>query len=203
MMKRYIIINEGDFMRIIAKIVCSIVIITAIFLPVACNKGTTSTFNEATSNTTNSTVAVSSAPQVGSTAPNFTYTDAEGKPVALSDLRGKTVVLNFWASWCGPCQYEMPMLQKLATDKDKAAQGVVLITVNDGESQSTITNFVKKYGYTFFVVPDPKSNIGAKYNIRYLPTTFFINRDGIIRYIQTGAFQSESDLGQMLNSVMK
>ena len=70
---------------------------------------------------------------MGKLAPDFKYRDAEGKAVSLSDLRGKTVMLNFWATWCAPCQYEMPLLQALADDENKAAQGLVLLTVNDGE----------------------------------------------------------------------
>ena len=112
-------------------------------------------------------------------------------------------MLNFWTTWCAPCQYEMPLLQALANDKDKSAQGLVLLTVNDGESIDVAHRFMTAHGYSFTVLLDTQNVITQSYNIRAIPTTFFIGQDGIIRNIKLGAFLNESELEQTLNAVMK
>jgi peroxiredoxin len=147
--------------------------------------------------------AIEVGPQVGKLTPDFKFTDAEGKSVSLSDLRGKSIMLNFWATWCGPCKIEMPLIQELAHDKEKADKGLVLLTVNGGESAETVRGFMKKYGFSFPVLLDIQKDIIRAYNVRAIPTTFFIGQDGIIREIKLGAFLSESELEQRLNTVME
>jgi len=156
-----------------------------------------------TENTPDKVTTVATGPEVGKLAPEFKYADAKGKTVSLSNLRGKTVMLNFWASWCGPCKYEMPLLQALAGDKDKAAQGLILLTVNDGESFDTVGQFMTANGYSFTVLLDTQNVITRSYNIRAIPTTFFIGQDGIIRNVKVGAFMNQTELGTILNRVIK
>jgi thiol-disulfide isomerase/thioredoxin len=147
--------------------------------------------------------AVSGVPEVGKKAPDFSYPDAAGNTVSLSELSDKVVMINFWATWCGPCRSEMPVLDALAQDQEKAAQGLVFLSVNTGETQSTVQTYMESNGYSFPVILDSNGAIATKYNIRYLPTTFFIGRDGLIRSIKSGAFSSASDLLIPLNAAMK
>ncbi|MFC2013832.1 peroxiredoxin family protein [Chloroflexota bacterium] len=142
-------------------------------------------------------------PQVGKFAPDFTFKDPDGKSVSLSGLRGRPVMLNFWKTWCGPCKYEMPLIQDLAYDKERAEAGLILLTVNSGESADTVLKFMKKNGFSFPVLLDIKKVIMWSYNVRNIPTTFFIGRDGIISLVKVGPFMNETQLEQSLNMIIK
>ncbi len=117
--------------------------------------------------------------EVGDQAPNFSLQQMDGKQVKLSDLRGKGVVLNFWGSWCVPCKTEMPELEKqYQQNKDK---GVVFVGVNIGESPITVKQFVDQVGVTFPIWLDQQREITRLYNIGPIPTTFFIDKDGVVK----------------------
>lgn len=142
-------------------------------------------------------------PQEGKLAPDFSFTDANHQEVKLSDFRGQVVMLNFWATWCGPCKYEMPLIEQMAHDEIRAEQGVVLLTVNSGEAADTVVNFMHAKGFTFPVLLDGNGNILHAYNVRGIPTTFFIGRDGIIDEIKIGAFMDEGELDEVLNRILQ
>jgi peroxiredoxin len=148
-------------------------------------------------------IPIGIGPQVGKLAPDFKYINAEGNSTSLSDLRGKSIILNFWQTWCGPCKYEMPLLQDLAYDQEKAENGLILLTVNSGESADTVQKFMKERGFSFPVLLDVQKGISRAYNIRYIPTTFFIGQDGIISNIRVGAFMNEDQLEKILNTFIK
>ena len=148
-------------------------------------------------------VPIGIGPQVGKLAPDFKFIDAEGKSTSLRDLRGKSIILNFWETWCGPCKYEMPLLQDLAYDQEKAENGLILLTVNSGESADTVQRFMKERGFSFPVLLDIQKSVARYYNVRYIPTTFFIGKDGIISYIRVGAFMNKDQLEQILNTFIK
>jgi len=148
-------------------------------------------------------VPIGVGPQVGKSAPDFKLTDAEGNSTSLSNLRGKSIILNFWETWCGPCKYEMPLLQDLAFDKEKAEHGLIVLTVNMGESAETVQRFMKERGFSFPVLLDIQKSVARYYNVRYIPTTFFIGKDGIISYIRVGAFMNKDQLEQILNTFIK
>ena len=118
-------------------------------------------------------------PVVGHPAPDFTLQTLDGQHIRLADLRGRAVVLNFWASWCPPCRAEMPELEKVYTEK--AAGGLVVLGTNQGDAASQVSNFVHRFGIHFPIVLDSRIQVSRLYRVNSLPTTYFIDRDGIIR----------------------
>lgn len=127
------------------------------------------------------------------TAPDFTVYDAAGNPVKLSDYFGKPIVLNFWASWCGPCQMEMPDFQEKYETLDGQVQ-FLMINMTDG-SRETVTSaseFIKDQGYTFPVFYDTETNAAAAYSANSLPTTFFIDANGYVIAQATGAISGDT-----------
>lgn len=113
---------------------------------------------------------------VDAPAPDFTLKDLSGNEVSLSDYKGKIVFLNFWATWCKYCDIEMPDLNKVHKDNDD----VVVLAVNVMEEQKTVEPYITKGGYEFDVVLDTDGEISRNYLIRPLPTTYFIDAEGIL-----------------------
>ena len=114
-------------------------------------------------------------------APDFTVYDADGNGVLLSDYRGKPVVLNFWASWCGPCKQEMPDFQEKYAELGDSVQ-FLMVNVTDGsrESVDSASAFIEEQGYTFPVFYDTSLEAVTEYGISGIPATFFIDADGVI-----------------------
>jgi thiol-disulfide isomerase/thioredoxin len=109
---------------------------------------------------------------------DFKLKDLNGKEVSLSQLKGKRVFLNFWATWCPPCKAEMPEIEALYNETKDS--DLVILAVNIGESQNTVKSFMDKNKYNFSVLLDTDNSIAAKYNIQSIPTSFFIDKDGVI-----------------------
>ncbi len=142
--------------------------------------------------------SIESIPLRGHPAPEFTLQTLDGEPLSLSDLRGNAVVLNFWATWCPPCQAEMPELQ--AVHEAYAAGGLVVLGVNQAEDQATVQAFLDERGLTFPVVLDLQYEASQRYQVNSLPTTFFIDRNGMIREIVVGQMNAAL-LKQQLRSI--
>ena len=126
-------------------------------------------------------------------APDFTVYDASGNPVKLSDYFGKPIVLNFWASWCGPCQMEMPDFQEKYETLNGQVQ-FLMINMTDG-SRETVTSaseFIKDQGYTFPVFYDTETDAAAAYRANSLPTTYFIDANGYVIARATGAISGDT-----------
>lgn len=113
----------------------------------------------------------------GDVAPAFSFTNANGTITNLSDLQGKIVIVNFWATWCTPCRNEMPALQQIADEYDDR---VVVIGVNKLEEVDKLVAFKQELGLRFLLVANPEGDISERYAVRNLPTTFFIKPDGVI-----------------------
>ena len=111
----------------------------------------------------------------GTSAGDFTLNDVEGNKVSLSEFRGKTVLLSFWATWCMPCQKELPTLQKIFEDR----KDVVVLTVDD-ESEETIGNFLKDNQYDFPALIDQQRTLFKKFAVHFIPTVLVIDQEGVI-----------------------
>ena len=139
------------------------------------------------------------APMTGFLAPDFTLTTLDGKNMPLSSLRGKPVIVNFWATWCPPCRAEMPELEKLWQDYHRG--DVMLLGVDQGESPGAVERFAREVvGVTFPLLLDPRLEVATRYGVRALPTTFFIDRQGRIQDIKVGG---PMDMAMLLDGVNK
>lgn len=116
---------------------------------------------------------------------NFKLKDLDGKELSLSDLRGKKVFLNFWATWCPPCKAEMPEIEKLYQETKNS--DLVIVAVEIGEPLSTVKTFIDQNKYNFKVLLDSDQSVAAQYGISAIPTSFFINKEGNIVAKNTGA----------------
>ena len=125
-------------------------------------------------------------------APNFTVYDAQGNAVQLSDYFGKPIVLNFWASWCGPCQMEMPAFESKYQELGSTVQ-FLMVNMTDGERETVgiASGFITQKGYTFPVLFDMQYSAALAYNVYSLPTTFFIYANGQVAAYASGAINEQ------------
>ena len=124
------------------------------------------------------------APQVGHLAPDFTATTLSGETLTLSALRGRPVVLNFWATWCGPCRSEIPHFEAIWTER---AGVVMIIGVDVNESPGQVAAFAEQFNMTYPIPLDPHAQVASLYHVLAFPTTFLIDAQGVIREITFGA----------------
>ncbi len=126
-------------------------------------------------------------------APDFTVYDEEGNGVQLSDYFGKPIVLNFWASWCGPCKNEMPDFNAKYLELGNKVQFLMVnMTDGDRETVEIASNFIAQKGYTFPVFFDTRYDAALTYNVYSLPTTFFIDQNGQVVAYASGAIDGET-----------
>ena len=117
----------------------------------------------------------------GGPAPPFSLASRDGKDVSLTQYQGQVVMINFWASWCGPCRQEMPLLESIY--KKYKPLGFTLIGVNVEPDQKEAENFLKQTPVSFPVLFDAKSKVSGLYNVQVMPTTVFIDRKGNVRLV--------------------
>jgi len=140
------------------------------------------------------------APQVGKPAPNFQLPNLGGELVSLSDFQGKPVLINFWQIRCPPCRSEMPYIQEVF--EEWSGQGLVVLAINIGESSSKAEMFMEGHNLSFPVLLDIEGKVAEQYNIRGIPTTFSVDKDGIIQAMRIGAFPSKAVLERSLNKII-
>ena len=141
------------------------------------------------------------SPLLGRPAAAFSLTTFAGSPVSLEDLRGKVVMLNFWASWCVPaCYEEAPALER--TWREYKDKGVVLVGVDIQDKEEAARKFMAEFGYSFPNAPDPAGRVAVSYGVYGVPETFFIDRKGRVRFKSVGAV-TEQVARQQLDTLLK
>ena len=141
--------------------------------------------------------------QGGSPAPDFQLQSLDGQTVSLSSLRGSPVMLNLWATWCGPCKEEMPLIQEVFENKRWSDQGLVILAINLGESPAIIRDFIEGNKFTFQVLLDSEQKVADMYNVSYIPVTYFIDKNGIIKDKKIGSFANKAEIEQrLINSIL-
>lgn len=121
----------------------------------------------------------------GKPAAEIALTTLDGKNVKLSDMKGKVVLVDFWATWCPPCRKSLPHLQKLSADSELAARGLVVWAVNANEDKETVAKYLNDNGLTFTVGIDPGKAM-SDYTVSGIPTTVIVGRDGIVKNVFVG-----------------
>ena len=157
-------------------------VLAALWLPSRAEKTTASTG----ARTANSVVPVEVPAKQ---APDLNLQDLDGNPVSLADYRGQVVLLNNWATWCPPCKAEMPDLE--AYHEAHKDEGFTVIAVNAGDRPSEVATFVQSYRLTFPVWPDPNTETLRAFGIQGLPTSYLIDRNGMVRATWTGAITQD------------
>ena len=127
---------------------------------------------------------------IGSKAPDFSMTGISGQQISLKDLRGQGVLVNFWATWCYPCREEMDDL-KAAYEKYKD-QGIVILGIDMKEGEDTVRKFTDSYKITYPILIDTDGKVSDAYNVFGIPSSFFIDREGVIRDIVLGEMDQDS-----------
>jgi cytochrome c biogenesis protein CcmG, thiol:disulfide interchange protein DsbE len=142
------------------------------------------------------------APHPGFAAPEISLLTLAGEEISLSDFRGHPVIINFWATWCPPCRAEMPAMQRAFLDYQD--EGVIFLAVNSTsqDSVSAVENFIGQYGITFPILLDKEGDAMDSYQISSLPTTYFIDRSGIIREVVIGGPMAEALLRTRIDKLL-
>ncbi|MEA1977484.1 MAG: redoxin domain-containing protein [Chloroflexota bacterium] len=124
------------------------------------------------------------APEIGAQAPDFALRDLEGNEVRLSDYRGKTVLLTFWATWCGPCRLEMPTFE--GRYQELKDDGFTVLGLNYDEPVEDVSAFRDELGLSFPLLLDPGGSVQRLYRIRGYPSSIFVDAQGVVRIVHIG-----------------
>ena len=137
---------------------------------------------------------------VGNPAPEFALESFSGEKVRLSDFRGKTLVVNFWASWCHPCREEAPVLER--TYMSLSGKQVEFIGINIMDDRKSAEEYVKSFGGSFVNIYDPENRVHLDYGVGGVPETFFVNPEGIITGKHRGPLTEEMIMGYIENATL-
>jgi cytochrome c biogenesis protein CcmG/thiol:disulfide interchange protein DsbE len=140
------------------------------------------------------------SPLIGKAAPALAGTTLDGAAFDLAAQRGSPVLVNFWASWCGPCREEFPLLEDAAARH--AADGLVVVGALYKDDEGPARSFVAEQGATWPTVADPDRTIGSAWKVLAPPQTFFIDRNGVIREVQVGQVRDAAELDRLLASIL-
>lgn len=174
----------------------ALVIVSTVALVIAgCSPGTASQ-----ASAPSSVLASNEGIQVGNLAPDFQLPNLDYEPMSLNELRGKPVVLNFWATWCPACIDEMPYLQEI--HEEYSDDGLMLLAIDVGENPSQVEKFLQNNNLSLPVLLDTSGVVAQKYRIQVIPTTYFIDGDGIIQSKRIGAFINAAQIEEQLSKIM-
>jgi cytochrome c biogenesis protein CcmG, thiol:disulfide interchange protein DsbE len=143
------------------------------------------------------------APQTGFLAPDFELKTIEGKTIKLSDLRGQPVLVNLWATWCPPCRAEMQTLETVYNDYKDQGLTVLAVNMTSQDDPQAIIPFVEERGITYPILLDDKGEIARAYQMKSLPSSFFIDRDGTIHEVVIGGPMAEATLRTRIEEILK
>lgn len=170
--------------RTVSMVITTLIIGTLIVMMVKSNLETAEPIDTVVTGADSTTIEYESGLEKGSIPPDFELSTLSGDIVKLSDYKGKKVILNFWASWCGPCKAEMPHMQNYY-EKNKDSANVEIIAVNLTTAERSgiagIEKFIDAYGLTFPIPLDNDGEVMDLYNILPIPTTYMISTDGKVR----------------------
>lgn len=172
--------KRGSTLTLSALLLVLIALVVAIiFWPVE------ATATDSSVPTAQQDIAATTLIHAGDVAPDFTVEMLDGSRVTLSALRGKVVLVNFWATWCPPCRQEMSHLQKDVIDRF-AGKDLVVLPISRGEERKTVETFIQKMGYTFPIGLDGDQSIYKKYASNYIPRSVVVGKDGKVVYVAVG-----------------
>ena len=134
---------------------------------------------------------------IGSLSPDFVLKSLNGESVSLSKYLGKPIVINFWATWCTPCRYEMPLLESYY---ENYSNEMVILAVNLQQSEKDVATFSNELGLTFPILLDVEGSVNKLYQVQGLPTTYFVDREGHIKAVHIGTL-GESQLVNYLGKI--
>lgn len=143
------------------------------------------------------------SPREGFAAPDFTLELLGGGDVTLSDLKGTAVVINLWASWCPPCRAEMPAIQAVYEKNMDRGLQVLAINTTFQDSEAEAQAFIQQYGLTFPIPLDRTGTVSRQYQLRALPSTFFVDRQGVIRKVVIGGPMSEATIQTAVEEILE
>ena len=144
-----------------------------------------------------------SAPQTGFVAPDFILQTPDGEEYTLSELKGNAVLVNLWATWCPPCRAEMPAIERMYREYKDQGFVVLAVDMTYQDNPADVAPFIQEYGLTFPVLLDETGKVGASYQLRSLPSSYFINRAGIIQEVVIGGPMSEALLRARIEQILE
>jgi peroxiredoxin len=150
-----------------------------------------------------STIGTTAAPAQGFPAPDFELSTTSGGTIHLADLRGQAVLVNLWATWCPPCREEMPAIEKVYNEYKDRGLVVLAINMTYQDDASRVMPFVEEHGLTFPILVDETGDTGRAYQLRSLPSSFFIDRDGIINEVVIGGPMAEALLRTRVEEILR
>ncbi|MCX6135081.1 MAG: redoxin domain-containing protein [Ignavibacteriales bacterium] len=141
--------------------------------------------------------------KVGQAVPDFNVTTLDGKVLKIADLKGKVVLINFFATWCGPCMGEMPHVEKEIWQQLKN-ESLVVLAIGREHSKEELVKFNKEKGFTFLIAPDPKREIYSKFAKQFIPRNYVVGKDGMIVFQSMGyATEEFTKMVELIKSQLK
>jgi cytochrome c biogenesis protein CcmG, thiol:disulfide interchange protein DsbE len=143
------------------------------------------------------------APQKGFFAPDFELKTSKGETIRLSDLRGQAVLINLWATWCRPCRAEMETIEKIYQEYKDQRFTVLAVNLTYQDEPLEVMPFVNEHGLTFQILLDETGDMANSYQLKSLPSSYFINRDGTIKEVVIGGPMSEALLRTRVAEILR
>ncbi len=143
------------------------------------------------------------SPTLGAPTPAYGARTLGGDSVSLAGLRGRVVLLNFWATWCAPCRHETPFLETLYRERRSRGLEIVGVSMDAGDARGQVADFVREYGVSYSILVDPQMRGMDLYRVLGLPATFLVDREGVLRWMRIGPVgETDRDFLNALEAVL-